>query len=73
MPQVAARRSCVLHVLKEARTRGFPCPPLGGFGFIGGACDLSIVAACHIGSGSLMSVLCIGHDNAVLPQQDHLC
>ncbi len=42
---------------EEARTRGFPCPPLGGFGFVGVASDLSIVAAWQIGSGSPMSAL----------------
>ena len=42
---------------EEARTRGFPLPSCGGFGFIGVAGDLSIVAAWRIGSASPMSPL----------------
>ncbi len=44
-------------VAEEARTRGFPSLPFGGFGFVGVASDLSIVAAWRIGSGSPMSDL----------------
>ncbi len=42
---------------EEARTRGFPSPPFGGFGFIGVASDRSIAAGFQIGAGSPMSVL----------------
>ncbi len=35
---------------EEARTRGFPSPSLGGFGFIDVVSGLSIVAAWRIGS-----------------------
>ncbi len=42
---------------EETRTRGFPPPFSGGFGFIGVASDLSIVAAWRIGSGSPMAAL----------------
>ncbi len=42
---------------EEARTRGFPSPPFGGFGFIGVASVLSIVAGWQIGSRSPMSAL----------------
>ncbi len=37
-------RGVVEGVAEEARTRGFPSLPFGGFGFVGVACDLSIVA-----------------------------
>jgi hypothetical protein len=36
---------------EEAKTRSFPSPSLGEFGFIGVASGLSIVAAWRIGSG----------------------
>ena len=42
---------------EEAKTRAFASPSLGGFGFLGVASDLSLVAAWRIGSGSAMSAL----------------
>ena len=44
---------------EEARTRGFPSPPFGGFGFVGVASDLSIVAGWQNGSRPRRSAL--GH------------
>ena len=44
---------------EEARTRGFPCPSFGGFGFIGVARNLSIVAGWQVAGRSTMSAL--GH------------
>ncbi len=44
-------------VAEEARTRGFPSPSFGGFGFIGVVGDLSIVAGWRIASWSAMSAL----------------
>ena len=43
------------NVAEEAKTRSFPSPSLGGFGFIGVASDLSIVAGWRIASRSTMS------------------
>ncbi len=40
---------------EEARTRGFPSPPFGGFGFVGVASDLRIVVRWHIASRPPMS------------------
>ena len=58
----AARRSWVLRGVvlgfsEEARTRGFPSPPFGGFGFIGVASDRIIAARGQLGSCSPMSAL----------------
>ncbi len=44
---------------KEARTRGFPSPPFGGFGFLGVACDPIMAAGWRLGGSSPMSAL--GH------------
>ena len=56
----AARRSWVLRGVirgfsEEARTRGFPSPSFGGFGFIGVASDQSIAAGWQFGGRSPMS------------------
>ncbi len=40
---------------EEARTRGFPSPSFGGFGFIGVVSELSIVARW-----SLATLICVG-------------
>jgi len=39
---------------EDARTRGFQPPPFGGFGFVGVASDLIIVAVWQVGSRSPM-------------------
>ncbi len=58
-------RGVVRGFSEEARTRGFPSPPLGGFGFIGVASDSSIVRRWHIGSRLPMSAL--GHKQTLRP------
>ncbi len=56
-------------ITEEATDRGFPPPSFSGFGFIGVAYDLSIVAGWQIGSRSPMSAS--GHKRsftAILPE-----
>ena len=48
-------RDVILGFSEEAKTRGFPSPSLGGFGFIRVSVALSIVAAWRIGGRSRTS------------------
>ena len=62
-------RGVILGFSEEARTRGFPSPPFGGFGFLGVASDLIIAAGWQFGGSSPMSAL--GHKrtfSAILAQ-----
>jgi len=52
-------RGVILGFSEEARTRGFPSPSFGGFGFIVVGISLSIEAGHRIASQALTSAL--GH------------